>query len=122
MRTGTLLRVSNLSLPPGSFIYSVLPIGASLAAISSDDSLRIFDRASLELSQGIEKTHKGVTCLEPLPATADTLLTTGRDATVRCWDTRLGKETLALRRGMFSLVSLVSSTYLLNTAGMKRLI
>lgn len=104
MRTGTLLRVSDLSLPLGSFIYSVLPIGDPLAAISSDDSLRIFDRASLALVQTIEKTHGGVTCLEYLSATANTLcLTAGRDAAVRCWDPRLGNKTLQLRHGMRSL-------------------
>ena len=104
MGTGTLLRVSDLSLPLGSFIYTVLPIGGPLAAISSDDSLRIFDQASLGLVQAIEKAHEGITCLEYLSGTANTLcLTAGRDAAVRCWDTRLGNKTLQLRHGMRSL-------------------
>ncbi|KAK2768327.1 hypothetical protein FQN54_000180 [Arachnomyces sp. PD_36] len=63
---------SSLSLPSGNYIYSLASCGGttgdSLAAISSDDSLRLFDRRTLQLrgsaSGFADNVHEGgVTCL-----------------------------------------------------------
>ncbi|KAF3481290.1 WD domain-containing protein [Arthroderma uncinatum] len=82
---------SSLSLPSESYIYSLCPSGASsLAAISSDNSLRRFDRNTLALlPDGVVKdTHPaGVSSL--CTADGDGLLATcGKDGTVKVWDGR----------------------------------
>ena len=83
---------SSISLPADSYIYSVIPVSGSdtFAAISSDDSLRIFDPTNLNLISSITpgKVHESVTCLENLDANASTLVTAGRDAALRMWDLR----------------------------------
>lgn len=106
METATLQTSSSLFLPPESYIYRLQPVnnaGALIAAISSDDSLRLFD---LERLGAIESTavdcaahnalkdiHKGVTCLEAFgPQQEYCVLTAGRDGAVRGWDLRSGKK------------------------------
>src|SRR5436305_10758137 len=85
---------SSLSLPSGSYIYSILPLSKSnsLAAISSDDSLRIFNRESLQLNSGgvLLKVHEGVTCVNHFDGGRDLVITAGRDGCVRTWDLRMG--------------------------------
>ncbi|KAL2006552.1 hypothetical protein VTN00DRAFT_9220 [Thermoascus crustaceus] len=83
---------SSLSLPSGSYIYSICPASpGSFATISSDDSLRLLDASSLKLLN-VAKTHKGVTCLREYGSAAGTgqqlLATSGRDGKVRLWDAR----------------------------------
>jgi len=101
MRTATLTKISLLSLPADSYIYRTVPVGEKLAAISSDDSLRIVDPSTLqEVSDGILKdSHAGVTCLEGIDNDGNTLMTAGRDAAIRCWDLRSGKKTLEFSDG-----------------------
>lgn len=90
---------SSLSLPSGSYIYSLCETGGhALAAISSDNSLRRFDRRTLELlSDGvISDTHSGpnggVTGLCAVDGgsngSAAVMATCGRDGTVKLWDSR----------------------------------
>lgn len=88
---------SSLSLPAGSYIYSICPAApGSFATISSDDSLRLFDATSLKLlNVTAAKTHKGVTCLKEYGGATGVgqqlLATAGRDGKVRLWDVRSGR-------------------------------
>lgn len=94
---------SSLSLPTGSYIYKLIHTSqnAALAAISSDDSLRVFNPEQLQLqASGIfHKTHEGVTCLEPFDADPHCILTAGRDGAARCWDLRSQRETFGVKDG-----------------------
>ncbi|KAL2056679.1 hypothetical protein ABVK25_003073 [Lepraria finkii] len=101
MKVATLTKTSSLSLPVDSYIYKILQVDSNLAAISSDDSLRIIDSTSLkEIAGGILKNvHTGVTCLEASENDTKGFLTAGRDAVVRSWDLRSGRSTLELSDG-----------------------
>ena len=72
-----------------------------LAAISSDDSLRLLDPAYLqELSNPrFSKAHAGVTCLEAVAHDNHALCTAGRDAVAKRWDLRSGRTTAEFRDG-----------------------
>lgn len=104
MKSATLVSGSSLSLPADSYVYKILQtkhqIGA-LAAISSDDSLRIFDPEMLQLKAGglFNKTHEGITCLETFDADPHCVLTAGRDGAGRCWDLRSGRKTFEVNDG-----------------------
>ena len=93
--------VSSLTLPPHSYVYNIVPAGRHLVAISSDDSLRICDPETLQLSAHgvIDHIHHGVTCFVSPSSEPDTVFTVGRDGFVRCWDIRSGKKTLELKDG-----------------------
>ncbi|EAS32227.3 WD repeat protein [Coccidioides immitis RS] len=89
----------SLSLPAGSYIYSLCRSGSdALAAISSDNSLRRFDRQTLKLlPDGVvtdvhSGSNGGVTCLcavdGAISEAGPLLATSGRDGTVRLWDSR----------------------------------
>ncbi|MCJ1292519.1 hypothetical protein MMC34_004070 [Xylographa carneopallida] len=90
---------SSLSLPINSYIYCIKPVGRNLAAISSDDSLRVFDPVTLQVSADrvFENAHAGVVCLENVSADTESVVTAGRDGYVRCWDLRIGKRTVELK-------------------------
>ena len=107
MKRATPTAISSLILPPNSYVYTIAPLSdrAQLAAISSDDSLRIIDSSTLkEVSNGIiPNVHSGVTCLAVTKDDLNCLLTAGRDGLVRCWDLRLGQSTLEFRDGMSGL-------------------
>lgn len=116
MKTATLLCTSSLSLPADSYIYKILHTNqnAALAAISSDDSLRIFDPETLQLvaAEIFNKTHNGVTCLETFDADPHCVLTAGRDAAGRCWDLRSGRKTFEVNDGRLCCVRCERSKYL----------
>ena len=96
------LASSTLDLPPGSYIYSIAQRSGVYAVISSDNSLRSFDGATLRLQPGglVEKTHAGVTCLRAFDEEGNVWATAGRDGCVRCWDLRAGKKATEIRSGM----------------------
>ncbi|KUL90218.1 hypothetical protein ZTR_02118 [Talaromyces verruculosus] len=93
---------SSLSLPPGTYIYAIAATSPSssgtqsqhqFAAISSDDSLRLFDGHSLQPTAVVTaKSHDGgVTALKEYTgngAGGFLLATAGRDGAVRLWDAR----------------------------------
>lgn len=101
MQAANLTTTSYLSLPTKSYIYRIVPVGSWLAAISSDDSLRIIDPSTLqELSDGVvNNVHTGVTCLESIGNDHNSILTAGRDAVIRCWDLRSRKKTAEFSDG-----------------------
>ncbi|KAJ5167228.1 uncharacterized protein N7482_006009 [Penicillium canariense] len=94
MHTLTATAASSLSLPAENYIYTIAPSAPGrFAAISSDDSLRIFDAANLDRVSVISrKTHgAGVTSLRSYAAGESQLLATGgREGKVKLWDARAG--------------------------------
>ena len=86
---------SSLSLPAENYIYSITAAapGSSFAAISSDDSLRVFDAADLRrVSVIAAQSHRqGVTALKTYQQQQQLLTTGGRDGKVKVWDLRRGK-------------------------------
>jgi WD40 repeat protein len=116
---------SSLSLPPGTYIYAIAATSPSsssgtqhqqqFAAISSDDSLRLFDGHSLQPTSIVAaKSHDGVTALKEYGGIAPAgflLATAGRDGAVRLWDARAGssqRASVEMRVGMYSLFLFVS--------------
>lgn len=102
MKTADLL-ASSSPLPEDIWINRLLLTSdnATLAATSSDNVLRTFDPTTLQLAARIDNLHDGVTCLKPLHADPACFLTAGRDAVVRCWDSRTGKAALELGNGTY---------------------
>ena len=98
MQMSSLQAVSGLSLPPDSYVYSIVPCSKAqnVAAIASDDSLRIVDASRLQCLIIYGNTHAGVTCLQPLADQPNILLTAGRDAAIRGWDIRSGERVVEL--------------------------
>jgi WD40 repeat protein len=118
------LHSSSLGLPPASYVYSLAPCGDDvLSVISSDNSLRYFDRQTLQLlPDGVFSSihlrggdDSGVTCLCPVNSGNQNLLATcGRDGIARLWDLRerrrdavarfsTGKPKILLRSGYQSV-------------------
>ncbi|KAF7718180.1 Uncharacterized protein PECH_005641 [Penicillium ucsense] len=100
MHTLQATAASSLSLPAESYIYSIAKSApGSFAAISSDDSLRVFDAANLDQVTVVSaKTHEaGVTSLRSY-ATGDSqlLVTGGREGKVKLWDVRAKKAIMEM--------------------------
>ncbi|KAL2824175.1 WD40-repeat-containing domain protein [Aspergillus cavernicola] len=85
---------SSLSLAKDNYIYSIVPSSqAEFAAISSDDSLRIFDVNKLSHASLVaNNAHDGVTSLRTYDASKQLVMTGGRDGKVKLWDLRGGKN------------------------------
>ncbi|KAF6234942.1 hypothetical protein HO173_006872 [Letharia columbiana] len=96
MRFASLTTTSISSLPADSYIYKIVIVNGNLAAISSDDSLRLLDLQTLrEIAGGVlNNVHDGVTCLQVVDHDPHSLLTAGRDAVVRRYDLRSGQKTM----------------------------
>ncbi|KAM3069254.1 hypothetical protein ACMFMG_010765 [Clarireedia jacksonii] len=79
--------------PEGTYIYDILPIGAGLASISSDDCLRLLDPLSLDAQplNTFKEVNTDVTCVNTI-GEGDTciILTAGRDGKVCLLDPRSG--------------------------------
>ena len=101
MRFASLTTCSDLSLPVDSYIYKIAHVNGILAAISSDDSLRLIDIHTLrELAGGVlNNVHDGVTCLQVPDHDPSSLLTAGRDAVVQQYDLRIGQTTMTFSDG-----------------------
>lgn len=99
MRAAKLVSESDLSLPKDSYIYALRQINTALAALSSDDSIRIFDPKTLRLVPDgiITRAHESVTCLETYSEDGNILATAGRDGLVKCWDRRTRKAVMEFR-------------------------
>ena len=101
MRLANLTTYSDLSLPADSYIYKIAHANGILAAISSDDSLRLIDIHTLrEIAGGVlNNVHDGVTCLQVPDHDPSSLLTAGRDAVVQQYDLRIGQKTMNFSDG-----------------------
>lgn len=101
MRVASLTTTSSLSLPADSYIYKIVHVNGNLAAISSDDSLRLLDLETLrEIAGGVmNNVHDGVTCLQTVDHDPNSLLTAGRDAAVQRYDVRNGQKTMRFGDG-----------------------
>lgn len=93
------LNSPDLGLPADAYIYSLSPCGDdALAVVSSDNSLRCFDRQTLQLlpngvKASIHTGHKdevGPTGLCQASDGSHVLATSGRDGAVKVWDIRTG--------------------------------
>lgn len=95
----TLAATSGLSLPTDSYIYCIAALDHALAAISSDDSLRVFGPETLQLTSGLalENVHIGVTCLKSASSSSRSVITAGRDGCIRYWDLRTGEKSLEIK-------------------------
>lgn len=103
MHTLQATAASSLSLPADSYIYSIAAsaLGA-FAAISSDDSLRVFDAADIDRVSVISpKTHDaGVTSLRSYSTSDPQLLVTGgREGKVKVWDVRSKAAVVEMETG-----------------------
>jgi SEL1 protein len=84
----------HISEPKDIYIYDILPVAAGLAAISSDNSLRLLDPLALSGTplNSIRRLHTDVTCLNAVNTTTegDALIvcTAGRDGRVCLLDPR----------------------------------
>ena len=91
---------SSLSLPAENYIYSITSAspGSSFAAISSDDSLRVFNSADISRASVVAaKSHaNGVTALKSYQQQQQVLVTGGRDGKVKVWDLREGNGEVAV--------------------------
>jgi WD40 repeat protein len=103
MHTLKATAASSLSLPAENYIYTIARSApGSFAAISSDDSLRVFDAATLDRVSVISnKTHDaGVTSLRSYAAGESQLLATGgREGKVKLWDVRAGNAVVEVETG-----------------------
>lgn len=105
MRLANLTTTSSLRLPADSYIYEIAQVNGSLAAISSDDSLRLIDLKTLRETAGgvLLNVHDGVTCLRAVDNDPNGLLTAGRDAVVQRYDLRIGQKTMQISDGQQTL-------------------
>lgn len=106
----TQISTSDVGLPPDSYIYKILSTAPrqdaltysrtdQFAIISSDDSLRYVDAATLSvLPDGIIKSaNDKLTCLERAnDAPSNVVATAGRDGFIRFWDRRSRQKALEI--------------------------
>lgn len=88
--------------PEGTYIYDILPVGAGLASISSDDCLRLLDPLSLDAQplNIFEKVNVDVTCIQTIgDGDRCVILTAGRDGKVSLLDPRSGVKVGEVRSG-----------------------
>lgn len=94
-----------ISQPADTYVYDIVPVAAGIAAISSDDSLRLLDPASLSGTplNSIRKVNTDVTCLKTISTSADgdalVVATGGRDGKVCLFDPRSGSKAGEVRSG-----------------------
>ncbi|PWW76435.1 hypothetical protein C7212DRAFT_187227 [Tuber magnatum] len=81
---------SDLSTPPGTYIYTLAPLSAThlAASTSSSSSLVTFSKSTLTPVATIPHAHTNITSLSAYPASPQTLLTSGTDGLIKLWDLR----------------------------------
>jgi hypothetical protein len=95
----------HISDPKDTYIYDIVPVAAGLAAISSDDSLRLLDPLALSGTplNSIWRVNKDVTCLKAINSSTegDALIvcTAGMDGKVCLLDSRTGAKIGEVRTG-----------------------
>ncbi len=94
--------VFSIDDPPETYIYHIEPIADEIAAISSDDCLRLINPAFLNgpVLKIIPKTHTEVTCLKALDGQSPIACTAGRDGRVNIWDVRGNTVVAELNTGI----------------------
>jgi len=99
--------------PKDTYIYDIVPVAAGLAAISSDDSLRLLNPLALSGAplNSIRRVNTDVTCLKALNTTTegDALLvcTAGRDGRVCLLDPRTGAKVGEVKTGKLRFYELI---------------
>ncbi len=90
MKSALLTAKSQLPLPKDSYVYQILPVEGHIAAISSDDSLRLLDPVTLRAAPHADfgNVHAGVTSIQAAKHTSHLLVTAGRDSKISGWDLR----------------------------------
>jgi WD40 repeat protein len=113
---------SDVGLPANSYIYRIISTAArldpltyskadQLAIVSSDDSLRFLDPATLSVNGVVKTVNSSVTCLERANDTAsNVVVTAGRDGLIRYWDQRSRQKVLEIQSRMLVLSSNLSET------------
>lgn len=95
----------HVAKPAGTYVYDIVPVAAGLAAISSDDSLRLLDPLALNAGpvNEIKKVNADVTCLKAVSVGGEgdavVVCTAGRDGRVALWDPRSGAKVGEVRSG-----------------------
>jgi hypothetical protein len=94
-----------ISGPKDTYIYDIVSVAGGVAAISSDDSLRLFDPLALGGAplNSIRQVNTDITCLRAITSSteADALIvcTAGRDGWVCLLDPRSGARIGEVRTG-----------------------
>ncbi|KAH6711732.1 hypothetical protein BKA61DRAFT_487706 [Leptodontidium sp. MPI-SDFR-AT-0119] len=105
----------HVAKPAGTYVYDIVPVAAGLAAISSDDSLRLLDPLALNAGpvNEIKKVNADVTCLKAVSVGGEgdavVVCTAGRDGRVALWDPRSGAKVGEVRSGDAPVVQYIES-------------
>jgi len=100
--------------PQETYIYHIEPIGDEIAAISSDDCLRLISPTSLHSPplKVIPKVHAEVTCLKALDGQRAIACTAGRDGRINIWDLQGNTKVAELKTGMLRYFAVFHSCYM----------
>jgi WD40 repeat protein len=87
--------------PSNTYIFDIVPLSDYIAAISSDDCLRLIDPLALSgapvsLFEGV---HSGITSLKSLDSQNSVVCMSGRDGQVNIFDFRAKARVAELRVG-----------------------
>lgn len=87
--------------PPDTYIYHIEPVADGIAAISSDNCLRLIDPLFLHgpALNVIQNIHAEVTCLKSLDAQSSIVCTAGRDGKVNIFDLRAKTKVAEMKTG-----------------------
>jgi SEL1 protein len=87
--------------PSETYIYQIEPVADGLAAISSDNCLRLLDPLVLSgpVLHSIPHIHQEVTSLKALDEGASIVCTAGRDGLVNIFDFRQRSKVVEMRTG-----------------------
>lgn len=91
--------------PADTYVYEIVPCASGIAAISSDDSLRLLNPLALNgyPLNSVRKVNKEITCLKAVNTAvegdASVVVTAGRDGRVCLIDLRTGTKVGEVRSG-----------------------